>query len=77
MESWNRMTALRGEEEGGGCLKLGEGISHRTYMNVPWTWTTVWGLIMEVGGEGERIGTTVIAKTIKHFLKVWRNNFKK
>ena len=48
------------------CLK-GEGISQRTYIKDPWSWTTVWELIMEVGvadleeGEGVVTGTTVIA----------------
>ena len=50
MESWNRLTAVRGEGGGGDGLKEGEGISQRTYMHDPWTWTTVWGLTMEVGG---------------------------
>ena len=30
-------------------LKEGEGISVRTYMQDPWTWTTVWGLPKGVG----------------------------
>ena len=40
-------------------------------MNDPWTWTTVWGWTVGVGGrlggtgQGE-IGTTVIEKTIKY-----------
>ena len=30
-------------------MKEGEGISQRTYMKDPWSWTTVWGQTMEVG----------------------------
>lgn len=36
-------------------------------MNDPWTWATVWGLTMEVGGrldregKGGKTGTTLIA----------------
>ena len=50
----------------GDRLKEGEGISQRTYMHDPWTWTTVGGLAVRVGvglSEGDRggkIGTTVI-----------------
>ena len=33
---------------GGNCLKGGEGISQKTYMNDLWTWTMVKGPIMEV-----------------------------
>ena len=46
---------------------MGEGTSQRTRMKDPWTWTTVRGLIMEVGmgwvegGEGGKSGTAVIA----------------
>ena len=40
-ESWNRLTAVRGEEGGRDCLKKGEGISQRTYVKDPWTWATV------------------------------------
>ena len=57
------MTAVRGEDGGEDCLKEGEGVSHRTYMKDPWTWTTVWGLTMEVGvggldggGKGGKLG---------------------
>ena len=32
MESWNRLTAVTGEEGGGNSLKEGEGISQRTCM---------------------------------------------
>ena len=32
-----------------GLIERSEGISQRTYMKDPWTWTTVWGLTMEVG----------------------------
>ena len=47
--------------------KEGEGNSQRTSMNDPWTWTTVWGLTVGVGGglggrgQREKIGTTMIA----------------
>ena len=34
----NRMTAVRGEAEGGDWLKEGEGASQRTYLHDPWTW---------------------------------------
>ena len=36
---------------GGNCLKDGEGISQRTYMNNPWIQTTVW-LWPEERGSG-------------------------
>ena len=39
METWNRLTGVRSEEEAGYCLKEGEGISQGT-MKDPWTWTT-------------------------------------
>ena len=48
-------------------MKEGEGISQRTYMKGPWTWTMVWGLTMEVGGglggggTGGKMRTTVTA----------------
>ena len=49
----------------GDCLKEGEGISQRTHMKDPWTWTMVWGLTMEVrlneGDQGGKIGTTATA----------------
>ena len=51
MDLWNRLTAVRQEAGGGDYLKGGEGISQRTYMKDPWTWTMLWGLTMEVGGE--------------------------
>ena len=57
-ESWNRLTAVRGEV-GGDCLKEGEEIRQRTYVKGPWTWTTVWGMTMkggEGGGEGGKLG---------------------
>ena len=47
-------------------MKEGEGISQRTYMKGPWSWTMVWGPTMEVKGrlgregKGEKMGTTVI-----------------
>ena len=53
--------------EGRGRMgKEGEGISQRTCMNDPWTWTIGWGWTMglRVGwpeeGKGGEIGTTVI-----------------
>ena len=49
METGNRLTAVRGVEGGGNWLKEDEGISQRTCMKDPWTWTMVWGLTMEVG----------------------------
>ena len=47
-----------GREEGSG-KKEGEGISQRTYMHDPWTWTTVWrwpegGGEWGLGGGGKR-----------------------
>ena len=45
-------------------MKEGEGISQRTYVPDPWTWTTVWGLPEGVGrvslAGGGKIGTTQI-----------------
>ena len=47
---------------GGEWLKKDEGISQRTYMNDPWTKTTVWELTMVVGelggggAKGEKLG---------------------
>ena len=51
---------------GGRWWKEGEGISQRTCMNDPSTWTMVWGWTVGAGGGrgrgGQRgkIGTTVI-----------------
>ena len=48
-------------------MKEGEGISQRTHMKDPWTWTLVWGLTMEMEGRlgrGEqrgKIGKSVVA----------------
>ena len=67
LKSGNRLTAIRGEGRGGDCLKEGEGISQRTYMRDPLTWTIVRGLIMEVGvwagwrGRNGENGTSIIA----------------
>ena len=37
METWSRLTAIRGEGRGrGDWWEEGEGISHRTYMKDPW-----------------------------------------
>ena len=49
-EAWNRLTAVRGEERSGDRLKEGDGISQRTSMQDPWTWTMMWGLTVGVGG---------------------------
>ena len=55
-EICNKLTAVRGEGGGGDCLKEGEGISQRTYMHVPWTWTTVRRLTVGMrGGWSERV----------------------
>ena len=35
-------------------MKEGEGLVQRTYMNDPWTWTMVWGLMVEWGQVGWR-----------------------
>ena len=76
MESWSRLSAVRGVEVGGDCLKAGEGTSQRAYMKDPRPGTTVWGLAVNVGGglgggvqRGKHIGTTVTAQTIKHYKK--------
>ena len=37
METWKRLTAIRGEQGDGDYLKEGEGISQRTHMKDPWT----------------------------------------
>ena len=57
--SWGKVRLTQSEH----CLKESEGISQRTYMKDPWTWTTVMGLIMELGSglggegtEGEKVG---------------------
>ena len=57
-----RLTTITGEMGGGEWLKKDEGISQRTYMNDPWTKTTVWELTMVVGelggggAKGEKLG---------------------
>ena len=62
METWNRLTAARGEGRRRQWWKEEEGISQRTCMNYPWTWTTMWGLTVEwdMGwveeGKGEKLG---------------------
>ena len=43
IETWNRLTAIRGEGQSGDWLK-GGGVSQRTYIHDPWTWTTVLSL---------------------------------
>ena len=50
-ESWNRLTAIREEWGGGDWLREGAGISHRTHMYDPRTWTMVWGLTVGVGAD--------------------------
>ena len=39
IDTWNRLTAVRGEDEGVDWMKEGERISQRTYMH-PWKLTT-------------------------------------
>ena len=55
---WNRLTVTEGWGEGDNGGKKGKKTSQSICMNDPWTWTTVWGLIMEVegglGGGGQR-----------------------
>ena len=66
METGNRLTAARRKGGWGKWQKEGEGISQRTCMNDPWTWTRDRGLTVgERGGLGggeqrEKTGTTVI-----------------
>ena len=43
MDTWNRLTAVRGKEGGGDQMREGEGISQRSYMCDPWTQMTVCG----------------------------------
>ena len=55
METWNRLTAPRGEGGGRRGCKEGGGTSQRTCLNDPWTWTTVWRLTVGAGvGAGWR-----------------------
>ena len=49
MGIWNRLIAIR---RGGDWIKEGEGISQRTYMHDPWTWTMGWGSPEGHGGGG-------------------------
>ena len=49
MDTWNRLTATRWEGRGEYWWKEEEGISQRTYITDPWTWTLVWGFTVEVG----------------------------
>ena len=48
----------REEGRGGQWWNEGEGTRQRTFMNDPWTWTTVWELTVGVeswmGGGGQR-----------------------
>ena len=58
METWYRLKVTGGEGEGI-MVERGEGTRQRTCMNDPWTWTTVWGLTVGVGGgmgRGEQRG---------------------
>ena len=50
METWIRLTVVRGEEKEGQWWKDGEGTRQRTCMNDLQTWSTVWELIVGVGG---------------------------
>ena len=56
METGNRLTAARGKEGKEKWRKEEEGISPRTCMKDPWTWTMMWGLSLGVGGGLERRG---------------------
>ena len=71
METWIRLTVVRGEEKEGQWWKDGEGTRQRTCMNDPQAWTTGWELTMGVGGRcggmgrgGQRgeIGTSVVSE---------------
>ena len=42
MDTWKRLTDLRGEEGGEDWIKQSEGISQRTYMHDPWAQTIMW-----------------------------------
>ena len=61
-ETWNRLTAVGGEVEGGGERKEGGGTSQKTCMNDAWPWTTGRGLTVGVGvhrsggSNGEKFG---------------------
>ena len=65
IETWNRLTATREQGVEGKWWKEGEGISQRTCMNDPQTWTKLWGLTVGAGVgwaeevKGEKIRTTV------------------
>ena len=50
MDTYNRLHIVRGEGKRRDWMKEGEGISQRTYMHGPWTWTTVWGSPEGTGG---------------------------
>ena len=53
METWNRLTAVGGEEGEGEWWKEGEGTSQRTCMNDSWTGKTERGLtVVKRGGLG-------------------------
>ena len=50
----NRLAAIIGDGGGGDWLREGKGITQRTYILDPWTWTMVWGLNVRMGaGRGE------------------------
>ena len=58
-ETWNRLTAVRGDGQSRDWMKEGEVFSQRTYMHDPWTWTMVWGLMVGMwgceGSKGEKL----------------------
>ena len=58
METGNRLTVASGKRAGGEGWKEEEGISQRTCIRDPWTWTTGWGQIVGAGsgldGGGQR-----------------------
>ena len=82
METWNRLTAAK-KTGGAGreWRKEWEGISRRTYIHDPWTWTALWGLTTGVGdglggrGKGEnwdncnRITIIKIIKASNNFFR--------
>ena len=49
------MTAVRGEERSGDCLKKVKGLKNS--VRDPWRWTTVWASSVETGGLAGWRGT--------------------